>query len=295
MRITSFSSTSQPFPPGAGKDASVRAVRPLSGSEPSDAAVNSPFQSQGRPSGKMAAGPPPAAALGAGACSCGSCPRCAAKAYAEQAGLLVREGQGPGGESGQAKGKEVSGKEEAAGEPGQAASPAKGADGQPLSEQEQLELARLARIDAQVKAHEQAHLSVAGPHARGGASFQYAEGPDGRRYAVAGEVSIDTSREATPEATIGKMRTVRAAALAPADPSPQDRKVAVTASMAISEASHELRLQRQEESRSAAGEGKGSAEAESEASPESALPASGPPSPASGDLRPSVSRLQVIA
>ena len=64
---------------------------------------------------------------------------------------------------------------------------------------------------------------------RGGAHFQYKRGPDGRRYAVAGEVSIDTSPEKDPRATLQKMRTVERAALAPAHPSPQDRRVAAQA------------------------------------------------------------------
>jgi len=83
---------------------------------------------------------------------------------------------------------------------------------------------------------------VAGAYARGGASFQYRRGPDGRNYAVGGEVPIDTSKEATPEETMTKMRMVRAVALAPADPSPQDLKVAGAAAAAISEAKKEMQV-----------------------------------------------------
>ncbi len=115
-------------------------------------------------------------------------------------------------------------------------------DASQLSEAELRELALLKKIDAKVRAHEMAHLAAAGAYARGGASFQYKRGPDGRNYAVGGEVPIDTSKEATPEETIAKMRQVRAAALAPADPSPQDLKVASSATAAISEAQKELRM-----------------------------------------------------
>jgi hypothetical protein len=87
----------------------------------------------------------------------------------------------------------------------------------------------LKQVDREVRAHEQAHLSAAGAYATGGASFQFTTGPDGSAYAVAGEVGIDASSERTPEATIQKMQVVRAAALAPADPSPQDMAVAAAA------------------------------------------------------------------
>ena len=55
-------------------------------------------------------------------------------------------------------------------------------------------------------------------------------GPDGNRYAIGGEVSIDVAPvDGDPEATIAKMEIVKAAALAPAEPSAQDRKVAAIA------------------------------------------------------------------
>ncbi|MCK5322556.1 MAG: hypothetical protein KAJ45_00375 [Desulfobulbaceae bacterium] len=118
----------------------------------------------------------------------------------------------------------------------------KGLDGEPLDQEEMIAIAELKQIDAAVRAHEMAHQAAGGPYVRGGANYQYKRGPDGKRYAVAGEVQIDTSRESTPEKTIAKMRTVRAAALAPADPSPQDRKVAGAASSAITDARQEQRM-----------------------------------------------------
>jgi hypothetical protein len=53
-------------------------------------------------------------------------------------------------------------------------------------------LSQLATIDRHVRAHEQAHLAAAGAYATGGPSYSYAIGPDGQRYAVAGEVNLDT-------------------------------------------------------------------------------------------------------
>jgi hypothetical protein len=114
----------------------------------------------------------------------------------------------------------------------------KSAGAQPASGQtdelalaEILEIERLKQRDREVTAHEMAHIAAGGPYVRGGASFQYQYGPDGRRYAVGGEVSIDMSAvSGDPEATISKMRTVISAALAPASPSAQDRMVASKAS-----------------------------------------------------------------
>lgn len=91
-------------------------------------------------------------------------------------------------------------------------------------------VAKLEARDAEVRAHEAAHMAAGGGIA-GGASFDYEIGPNGKAYAVGGEVPIDISPESDPKATQAKMQKVRAAALAPASPSPQDIKVAATASM----------------------------------------------------------------
>ena len=100
-----------------------------------------------------------------------------------------------------------------------------------LAQQEQLiqnEIKSLAARDREVRAHEQAHVAAGGQYA-GAASYQYERGPNGINYAVAGEVQISTSEEPTPEATLRKAQIIRRAALAPAEPSPQDRRVAAMA------------------------------------------------------------------
>ncbi|NOQ47505.1 MAG: catalase, partial [Desulfobulbaceae bacterium] len=97
----------------------------------------------------------------------------------------------------------------------------------------------LKQRDREVRAHEQAHLANAGQYA-GGPSYSYQQGPDGKRYAVGGEVPIDVSKKRTPEQTIQKMRTVRRAALAPANPSSADRSIAASASRKEAEARREL-------------------------------------------------------
>ncbi len=99
---------------------------------------------------------------------------------------------------------------------------------------------RLQERDAEVRAHEMAHLAAAGSLAMGGMNLVYQTGPDGKPYAVGGSVKIDTSKGATPEETIQKAQKIRAAALAPADPSPQDLQVAARASQMEAEARAEL-------------------------------------------------------
>lgn len=108
-------------------------------------------------------------------------------------------------------------------------------------EQEQALLQELAARDREVRAHEQAHAAVGGVYA-GAPVFQFERGPDGVAYAVGGEVSISTSKvSGDPQATIEKARQIRNAALAPADPSPQDRQVAAYAAQLELEARQELR------------------------------------------------------
>ena len=102
------------------------------------------------------------------------------------------------------------------------------------------QIRQLQRRDQEVRAHEQAHSSVGGQYT-GAPRLQYENGPDGQQYAVAGEVRIDISPiPGDPQATIQKMRLVRAAALAPAEPSAQDLKVAAEANRQITEAQGQL-------------------------------------------------------
>ena len=116
-----------------------------------------------------------------------------------------------------------------------------------LTEEEKREVEELKKTDQKVRRHEQAHIAAGGQYVRGGARYEYDTGPDKKRYAVGGEVTIDTSEEQTPEATIVKAQVVRRAALAPSDPSPQDRQVASEASRVESEARAELAQERREE------------------------------------------------
>jgi len=75
-------------------------------------------------------------------------------------------------------------------------------------------------------------------------SFTYQTGPDGRQYAIGGEVGIDTSPiTGDPEATMQKAMVVQRAALAPAEPSAQDQKVAQAAQQMMTQARVELSMQ----------------------------------------------------
>ncbi|GJL67096.1 MAG: hypothetical protein NPIRA05_20670 [Nitrospirales bacterium] len=115
------------------------------------------------------------------------------------------------------------------------------------TEGEREEIAKLRARDREVRAHEQAHAAAAGGLAKGGASFTYERGPDGKQYAVGGEVNIDTSPvPGNPEATIRKAQQIRAAALAPADPSSQDRAVAASTAALEAQARQELQKEREE-------------------------------------------------
>ncbi|MGR8930189.1 MAG: putative metalloprotease CJM1_0395 family protein [Gammaproteobacteria bacterium] len=121
------------------------------------------------------------------------------------------------------------------------AAPSKNTTGQSEDLQLVREVQALKDRDREVRTHEQAHLSAAGGLALSGAHFQYTTGPDGQRYAVGGDVSIDISEvPGDPEATIRKAETIRRAALAPAEPSEQDYRVAARASEMANKARVEL-------------------------------------------------------
>jgi hypothetical protein len=110
---------------------------------------------------------------------------------------------------------------------------------QKLKPAEEKLVQELSQIDQKVRAHEAAHQAAAGGLG-GAASYSYQTGPDGKSYAVAGEVPIDMSSGRTPEETVGRAQQVRAAALAPADPSPQDLAVAAQAAQMESSARQEM-------------------------------------------------------
>lgn len=103
--------------------------------------------------------------------------------------------------------------------------PAAGGNPDEMGAEDRARLDKLKARDAEVRAHEAAHASAAGSHG-GAASYDYEQGPDGKRYAVGGEVHVQLQSGRTPDETIANAQQVRAAALAPAQPSSQDHAVA---------------------------------------------------------------------
>jgi SprA-related family len=135
--------------------------------------------------------------------------------------------------------------------------PAKGRDSASAEKSEQnplettpsdSEIAKIRQLksrDREVRSHEAAHVAAGGSVVHSGAKLSYVRGPDGVLYATGGEVSIDTSPGSTPEATLAKAETIRRAALAPAQPSRQDRAVAADAARMAMQARQEIFAQRQ--------------------------------------------------
>lgn len=109
-----------------------------------------------------------------------------------------------------------------------------------LTDDEKAQLDELKARDREVRAHEQAHINAAPDIVTSGASFTYKTGPDGQRYAVGGEVTIDVSEGRTSEETIAKADKIKRAALAPAQPSGADRAAAAEAAAMANKARMEL-------------------------------------------------------
>jgi len=106
--------------------------------------------------------------------------------------------------------------------------------------QEAEEIRKMQERDREVRAHEAAHAAAGGAFA-GSPSYTFERGPDGQSYATGGEVSIDVSPVAgDPQATLQKAQQIRTAALAPAEPSAQDMKIAQRAQTMAAKARMEL-------------------------------------------------------
>ncbi|WP_299194439.1 putative metalloprotease CJM1_0395 family protein [uncultured Amphritea sp.] len=119
------------------------------------------------------------------------------------------------------------------------------AQSQDLQSNEQQMLQELSARDREVRQHELSHAAAGGQYA-GAPTFEYQRGPDGRLYAVGGEVSIDTSPVPNdPQATLEKATVILRAALVVAEPSPQDRAVAARAAAMAAEARADIAQQNQ--------------------------------------------------
>lgn len=98
--------------------------------------------------------------------------------------------------------------------------------------------------DAEVKAHESAHQS--GGASTGAATYTYQQGPDGKMYAIGGEVSVSFQTGSTPQETIANAQAVIASATAPSDPSGQDMAVASSAMVMMMKAKQQISQEVQE-------------------------------------------------
>ena len=115
-----------------------------------------------------------------------------------------------------------------------------GPDGKAYTPEEKKEIEELEDRDAEVKRHERAHFQAAGKYANP-PKYEYQTGPDGKRYAVGGSVDIDMSEiPDDPQATLEKARVIKRAALAPEEPSAQDRKVAREADQMATHAQRQI-------------------------------------------------------
>ena len=130
--------------------------------------------------------------------------------------------------------------------------PPPAAEAKDLTPQEERRVEELKRRDAEVVRHEEAHFRAAGPYAASSPQYEYEEGPDGQRYRVGGHVSIDTRPLPDPEATIRKAEVVKQAALAPHEPSSQDRKIAAEADQMKRNAERLMAAQERQETKEAA-------------------------------------------
>lgn len=98
----------------------------------------------------------------------------------------------------------------------------------------------LAQRDREVRQHEMAHKSAAGS-AAGAVSYDYQRGPDGRLYAVGGEVDIRLAPPSNDPREVQRYaEQILRAALAPAEPSGQDRQVAAQARAMLADAQAEI-------------------------------------------------------
>jgi len=126
--------------------------------------------------------------------------------------------------------------------------------GEALSKEEQKQVDELKKRDTEVRNHEEAHQRVGGQYASA-PSYEYQQGPDGKNYAVGGQVQIDTAPvDGDPDATIAKMEIVKRAALAPAEPSGQDRAVAAKAD-AVAQQAQQDKMEMEREAAAAAARG----------------------------------------
>ncbi|MGB5866535.1 MAG: putative metalloprotease CJM1_0395 family protein [Arcobacteraceae bacterium] len=90
-------------------------------------------------------------------------------------------------------------------------------------------LEKFKNKDAQIRTHEQVHASIG--HTTSPISYSYQQGPDGKMYAVGGNVRMDTSIPDDPKAAAFKLDVLQKAASGPADTSGADNMIATQSNL----------------------------------------------------------------
>ncbi len=146
---------------------------------------------------------------------------------------------------------------------------------QELTAAQQRQVARLQQIERDVIAHEQAHIAAGHGLITSGPNYTYTYGPDGKRYAIGGEVGIDTAAERKAEANIDKGIRIQAAALAPKDPSAQDYQVAAVGEQLETQGRTDLIQEQRQQQAEAEATAQAHREAEQTPTTEAASPVEG--------------------
>ncbi len=95
----------------------------------------------------------------------------------------------------------------------------------------------MRRINGEGKHRELAHRAVTGNYARGVISYEYETGPDGKKYAVEGHITIDARPILNnPEASIRKAQAIKSVKL--------DRSVSTEAEKMEREVRMELKIEK---------------------------------------------------
>ena len=90
-------------------------------------------------------------------------------------------------------------------------------------------LEKFKNSDSQIRTHEQSH--AANGNTTTPISYKYQTGPDGKMYAVGGEVHLDTSLPSDPKAAAFKLSQIQRASSAPSDMSGADSHIAIQANL----------------------------------------------------------------
>lgn len=90
-------------------------------------------------------------------------------------------------------------------------------------------LQKFKKSDADIRSHEQAHATIG--QTTSPISYNYQQGPDGKMYAVGGQVRLDVSIPDDPKAAMHKLDQIQKASIAGAEPSGADMGIATSANL----------------------------------------------------------------